>query len=195
MFTVCVGRSSGGFRVQLETAKSNHRHMILTTPPSTTTTSQLCIHSTELNTARYSFSQWELRHGGRRDKGQEGQEGTECIRSPWFFLFFWALLFVLCCLWCCFSCSAQKPSGLKGLIGKQRKRKEGKVEKRDRSPDEEKTVNGIQKNTNTVTKCPWWSLIYLINYRHYETHSSITVHYLFLTQAFAAQVKVRMVQF
>lgn len=106
VFTVRVGRSSDGFKVQLEMDAGHHMGL----PP------HLIIQGTDINTDLYSFPRCELQRGERREKGQKGQERTERIRSP---RLLW-LLFVLCCFWFCNICSGkQRQFETKGPFSKQ----------------------------------------------------------------------------
>ena len=95
VFTVCVGRSSAGFRVQLEMDTANHMGLLLTPPPSPP---HLSIQSTDINTDLYSFTRRELQHGEREER--EGSERTGKDRAYQIAVFL-GLLFVLFCFWFC----------------------------------------------------------------------------------------------
>lgn len=134
----------------------------------------------------YSFTQCELQRGGRREKGQKGQERTEHIRSPWF------SGFCLCCFVFGFVIFAPESRGSlrqKGLFSRQwvRVRKRRMWRKGDYSTVEGWTVKGVQETKKySDNKCPWhprvdwgYSLNILLTLWHPQAllHWPIPSHY------------------
>lgn len=130
VFTVCVGRSSNEFRVQLGMDTVHHMGLILTPPPSTS------YYSEHRHQHRSLFIHlvWAAARRGEREKGQKGQERTERIRSPWF------LGFCLCCSvfgFAIFAPEKWRQFETKGPFSKQRVRtRELKKERRRRKKKE-----------------------------------------------------------
>lgn len=98
VFTVCVGRSSNEFRVQLDMDTVHYMGLILTPPPSTS------YYSEHRHQHRSLFIHlvWAVAQRGER----EGSERTGKDRVYQIALVPW-LLFVLFCFWFCNICSGK----------------------------------------------------------------------------------------